>query len=79
MMMVLKKHFLLLRKRGDSATIPFDVSHIPLYDYQTRPGEPGLQIWNVGDSRFESFDIVLDKFIQRLPPETGFFSAPAAY
>jgi hypothetical protein len=76
MMMVLKKHFLLLRRRGDGATVPFDLTQHPVYDYEVRPGIGGLQVWNVPENRYQSFDIVLEKFIEQLPAETGFFSAP---
>jgi len=75
MMMVLKKNFLLLRRRGDRATVPFDLNQIPLYDYELRDGQDGLQVWNVPDNRFQPFGVVLDRFIERLPPETGFFAA----
>jgi hypothetical protein len=76
MMMVLRKHFLLLRRRGDAATVPFDLTHLPLYDYETRPGDPGLHIWSVAENRFQPLDVVLQRFIDQLPAESGFSSAP---
>jgi len=75
MMMVLKKHFLLLRRKDDMASVPFDLNQFPLYDYEVRQGETGLQMWNSAANRYQPFDDALEKFIAQLPPETGFFSA----
>jgi GAF domain len=75
MIMILKKHFLLLRRRGDTAGRPFNLSALKLYDYEVRQDERGLQVWDASAERFQPFEDVLDKFIDQLPAETGYTSA----
>jgi hypothetical protein len=75
MMMILRKPFLLLRKRGDQAAIPFNLNQVPLYEYELTERQDGLQIWNAADHQFHPFDVYIERFISQLPPETGFFAA----
>jgi hypothetical protein len=74
MMMILKKHFLLLRRRGDAATRPFDLSALKLYDYELRQ-DGRLQVWDAAADRFQPFEDVLERFIDQLPVDTGFSTA----
>jgi hypothetical protein len=83
MMMILRKHFLLLRqrtdagqhrRRGDSPTIPFDVGQLPIHFYEVGSEAEDLQIFLPGGTS-QRFNDVLDNFIGQLPSETGFPSA----
>lgn len=65
MMMSLKKHFMLIRAKGDPSSPPFDISQYPLYEYEL--GTEGLRIWNPTDSKYQSFEQVLYRFIDQLP------------
>lgn len=38
MMIILKKHFILLRRHGDDAQTPFNLSQYPFYDYEVTGG-----------------------------------------
>lgn len=73
MMMSHRKHFMLIRKKGEVSPLPFDISQYPLYEYELRP--EGLRTWSSVDNRFQSFEEVLDRFITQLPTSTGFASA----
>lgn len=75
MMMSLRKHFMLIRMKGDPSPPPFDISQYPLYEYELGPGPESLRMWNPIDHKYQSFEEVLDKFIGQLPATTGFFSA----
>lgn len=75
MMMILQKRFLLLRRKGDDAPRPFNLNQYPLYEYEITVPEGEMNVWSPGESKFQSFGVVLDKFTSDLPPETGFFSA----
>ncbi len=75
MMMILGKHFLLLRRRDDSTPLPFNIAHLPVRDYELSSDDEKLRIWNPGTSRFQPLDRVFDDFIGRLPVESGFSSA----
>ncbi|MCA1702325.1 MAG: hypothetical protein LC808_03250 [Actinobacteria bacterium] len=75
MMMILRKHYLLLRKKGDPAPIPFNLNQIPLHEYEVRNGKGELQVWNAADHQFRPFEVDLERFISQLPPESGFESA----
>jgi hypothetical protein len=75
MMMILGKHFLLLRQFGKDAARPFNLSQLQLYDYEVKPGEESLQVWDAAANRFKPFEDVLDRFIERLPAESGYASA----
>lgn len=75
MMMILDKPFLLLRKNGDPAPIPFNLNQVPLYEYQLSGKDDSLQIRNAADNQFHPFNVDIEKFIDQLPPETGFFLA----
>jgi hypothetical protein len=79
MMIVMNKQFLLMRRHEDAGPIPFDLNQRPLYGYEVRPGEPDLQVWNAPAARFQPFEEVLDRFLEQLPAETGFFSAQDWY
>ncbi len=75
MMMILKKHFLLLRKRGNDAPRPFDVAQYPLYEYKISESGDQVLIWNEADKTFQPFNEILDNFIEHLPAESGFTAA----
>jgi hypothetical protein len=75
MMMTLGKHFLLLRRHGESAPRPFNISHLPVHEYDLGGEDTGLRIWDHSKSRFQPMDHVLDSFIRQLPAESGFSSA----
>lgn len=74
MMMVLGKHFLLLRKRGDPGLPPFDIRHLPIYEYEMNDGE-GLRVWSPGGNSYQPFGQVVDDFIRHLPVDSGFSTA----
>ncbi|HEV3400405.1 MAG TPA: hypothetical protein VG078_01170, partial [Acidimicrobiales bacterium] len=73
MMIVMRKHFMLIKRRGDLTEIPFDFSQYPFHEYEVNAS--GLRTWNTAQSTFQPFEAVLDRFIERLPQDTGFFSA----
>lgn len=73
MMVVMRKHFMLIKRRGDETEIPFDFSQYPFYEYEVSAS--GLRAWSTAQSAFQPFEAVLDRFIERLPQDTGFFSA----
>jgi hypothetical protein len=77
MMMSLKKQFMLIRAKGDSSSLPFDVNQFPLYEYELGSAPGSLRMWNPVNNRYQSFEEVLDRFIRQLPSATGFFSADA--
>jgi hypothetical protein len=74
MMMILRKQMLLLRRKGEDAPVPFDVSQYPIYEYELG-NDRQLRIWNAGENRFQPFDQILNRFIAQLPRDIGFDAA----
>jgi len=74
MMMIMRKQMLLLRRRGEDAPVPFDVSQYPIYEYELG-NDRQLRVWNAGDNRFQPFDQILHRFVVGLPRDTGFDAA----
>jgi hypothetical protein len=75
MMMILGKHFLLIRRRDDATVRPFNISHLPIHEYDLGGEEAGVRIWDTAANRFQPLDQLLDGFIAQLPAESGFSSA----
>jgi hypothetical protein len=76
MVMILGKPMMLIRDRNDTAPIPFDLGHRPVYSYEVLgSGRGELRVLNPAEGRYQPFSAVLDDFIAQLPTETGFFSA----
>jgi hypothetical protein len=69
------KPMLLIRRKGDETAIPFDLGHHPVYPYETTGNRNELRIWNSAEGQFQSFDLILDTFLNGLPAETGFAAA----
>ncbi|MCA1600995.1 MAG: hypothetical protein LC776_04915 [Acidobacteria bacterium] len=76
MMITMGKHLMLIRKRGDQTPRPFNLNQFPLYEYDVA-SNGRLNAWNAAVDSFEEFDLCLERFIQHLPAETGYFSAPS--
>ena len=75
MMMVLGKHFLLIRRRDDTTPRPFNISHLPIHEYDLGGDEAGLRMWDAATSRFLPLDQLIDNFIGQLSAESGSSSA----
>lgn len=75
MMIVLRKHFILMRRQGDATPIPFDFNQYQFVEYEATAADQGLRVWDTSQNRYQPFSDVLDRFIERVPPETGFASA----
>lgn len=75
MMIVLRKHFILMRRQGDATPIPFDFNQYQFFEYEATGADQGLRVWDTSQNRYQPFSDVLDRFIERVPPETGFASA----
>ncbi|MBW3537437.1 MAG: hypothetical protein KY395_06685 [Actinobacteria bacterium] len=73
MMVVMRKHFMLIRRKDDQLPIPFDFGQYPFHEYEAGPS--GLRVWNSAQNSYQPFEVVLDRFIERLPQDTGFLSA----
>jgi hypothetical protein len=67
MMIVLGKRLLVLRRRGDTSDIPFDVSHYTYWEYEPQ-GTDQLRVWSPADNSTIPFEDVLDRFLDTLPP-----------
>jgi hypothetical protein len=74
MMMILRKQMLLLRRKGDEAPVPFDVSQYPIYEYELG-NDRQLRLWNAAENRFQPAERVPHRFVVQLPRDTGFDAA----
>ena len=74
MMMVLGKKLLVLKRHGDEADIPFDLSQFNIWDYDLGR-ENELLVRSAADGRMGAFGNVLEPFLNDLPAETGFHLA----
>jgi hypothetical protein len=74
MMMVLNKKPLVLRRKGDDSPIPFDLSQFSFWEYELGRDD-GLLVQSPAAGRLVPFDEVLERFLNELPPENGFFLA----
>ena len=74
MMMVLNKKALVLRRKGDDSPIPFDLSQFSFWEYELGR-EDELLVQSPAAGRLVPFDEVLERFLNELPPENGFFLA----
>lgn len=75
MMMALPREMLLLRRRGDDTAAPFDIAHLPIYDYEVDAAREELLVYVPARAVPQSFESVLANFLESLPPEAGFGSA----
>ncbi len=73
MMVVMRKHFMLIRRKDDQVPIPFDLSQYPFHEYEASPS--GLRVWISAQNAYQPFEVVLDRFIERLQQDTGFLTA----
>lgn len=76
MMIALRKRLLLLRRRGDGigVEVPFDLAQYPIWGYELEP-EGEFRVWSAGRNEMIPFKMVLQEFLNSLPPEIGFRSA----
>lgn len=75
MMMILPREMLLLRRRGDDTAAPFDIAHLPIYEYEVDAAREELLVYVPARAVAQSFESVLTTFLDSLPPEAGFGSA----
>lgn len=75
MMLSCGKRFLLLRQKGDGTPTPFNLNQFPLYEYDLPGGEKTVRIWSEADGRYQPIDPIVDRFLDELPPDSGFFTA----
>jgi hypothetical protein len=75
MMMVLGKRTLVLRRRGDDTSIPFDLSHFSVWEYEIDQSGTELLVFSPADNRLVPFRGILERFLAQLPGETGFMLA----
>jgi hypothetical protein len=74
MMMVLRKKPFILKRHRDEATIPFDLSHFNIWDYELGPDDE-LLVRSASEGRMVPFGGVLEPFLNDLPADTGFHHA----
>lgn len=74
MMMVLNKKPLVLRRKGDTSVIPFDLSQFSFWEYDLGRDDE-LLVLIPATGRMVPFDDMLERFLNELPPEVGFFMA----
>jgi len=76
MMMMLEKRPLVLRRRGDTSKVPYDISHYRYWEYEApSDGSDELLVWSAHDNRAIPFGNVLDQFLTELPLDSGFWAA----
>jgi hypothetical protein len=75
MMMVLHKKLIVLKRRGDELAVPFDLRQYSIWEYELGRDRNELLVWNAAESRMVPFGDSLQRFISKLPMDTGFFLA----
>jgi hypothetical protein len=75
MMMVLGRKLLVLKQRGDRSTVPFDLSHYSIWEYDFSGSD--LMVVDPAASGLVPFRDVLERFLGELSADTGYpFAEP---
>jgi hypothetical protein len=67
--------FILLRRKGDKTSLPFDISMYPVHDYELDTERGNLWVSLPARKRAQPFDTLLATFIEQLPDQIGYRSA----
>lgn len=66
---------LLLRSRDDPKEAPFDIAGFPVLTYRHKGSDNSLEIWRPGSEQSNSFEEILNAFLDQLQGDPSFRAA----